>query len=74
MEEKKNQKSNESVGQVLTTEEQNWTTSVDDLLFDLKCLMKEYYIATFTDTDSGKALKLTFKNGQSFIISVTTCA
>lgn len=49
----------------------NWITTEQDLLFDLKCLIKEYYVATFTD--SGKTLKLSFENGQSFIISVKSC-
>ena len=34
----------------------NWTTTEQDLLFDLKCLIKEYYVATFME--SGKNLKL----------------
>ena len=38
----------------------NWTTTEQDLLFDLKCLIKEY-------------LKLSFENGQSFLISVKAC-
>ena len=49
----------------------NWTTTEQDLLFDLKCLIKEYYVATFTE--SGKNLKLSFENGQSFLISVKAC-
>ena len=48
----------------------NWTTTEQDLLFDLKCLIKEY-VATFTE--SGKNLKLSFENGQSFLISVKAC-
>lgn len=49
----------------------NWKTSEQDLLFDLKCLIKEYYVATFTE--SGENLKLSFENGQSFLISVKSC-
>lgn len=49
----------------------NWTTTEQDLLFDLKSLIKEYYVATFTE--SGKNLKLSFENGQSFLISVKAC-
>lgn len=49
----------------------NWKTSEQDLLFDLKCLIKEYYVATFTK--SGENLKLSFENGQSFLISVKSC-
>lgn len=49
----------------------NWVTTEQDLLFDLKCLIKEYYVATFTE--SGENLKLSFENGQSFLISVNSC-
>lgn len=49
----------------------NWKTSEQDLLFDLKSLIKEYYVATFTE--SGENLKLSFENGQSFLISVKSC-
>lgn len=49
----------------------NWKTSEHDLLFDLKSLIKEYYVATFTE--SGENLKLSFENGQSFLISVKSC-
>ena len=49
----------------------NWKTSEQDLLFDLKCLIKAYYVATFTE--SGENLKLSFENGQSFLISVKSC-
>lgn len=49
----------------------NWKTREQDLLFDLKCLIKEYYVATFTE--SGENLKLSFENGQSFLISVKSC-
>ena len=52
-------------------QEANWITTEQDLLFDLKCLMKEYYTATFTQ--SGENLKLSFDNGQSFLISVKPC-
>ena len=49
----------------------NWKPSEQDLLFDLKSLIKEYYVATFTE--SGENLKLSFENGQSFLISVKSC-
>ena len=49
----------------------NWKTSEQDILFDLKCLIKEYYDATFPE--SGENLKLSFENGQSFLISVKSC-
>lgn len=49
----------------------DWKTDSKSVLLDIKHLMKEYYVATFTD--DGTALKLSFNNGQSFIISVTEC-
>ena len=52
-------------------QEANWRTTEQDLLFDLKCLIKEYYTATFTQ--SGEQLKLSFGNGQCFLISVKPC-
>ncbi len=49
----------------------DWEITEQDLLFDLKCLMKEYYIATFKE--SGESLKLSFENGQTFDIFVKSC-
>ncbi len=49
----------------------NWITTEQDLLFDLKCLIKEYYVSTLTE--AGENLKLSFKNGQSFLIFVKSC-
>ena len=49
----------------------NWITTEQDLLFDLKCLIKEFYVATFTESEEN--LKLSFENGQSFLISVKSC-
>ena len=46
----------------------NWTTDSVELLKDIKFLLKEYYVATFTD--SNNALKIKFNNGQSFILSL----
>ena len=43
-------------------------TSAEDILFDLKRLIQDFYIATFTlEAD---ALKILFDNGQSFLIKV----
>lgn len=50
----------------------NWATDSYSVLRDLKYLMKEFYTATFTD--EGEALKLSFNNGQNFIIRVEECA
>lgn len=50
----------------------NWTTDSMAVLTDIKVLMKEYYFATFTN--DGSALKLSFNNGQSFIVTVAECA
>ena len=43
---------------------------VDELsvLLDIKALLKDYYIATFTAKE--KELKIQFDNGQKFIINV----
>lgn len=41
---------------------------VHDLLIDLKVLMKEYYIATFTENEN--VLKISFTNGQAFKIII----
>lgn len=38
------------------------------VLLDIKALLKDYYIATFTAKEKG--LKIEFDNGQKFIISV----
>lgn len=43
--------------------------SSNDILIDLKIILKNYYVATFNE--EGNALKITFNNGQSFIINVT---
>lgn len=43
--------------------------SSNDMLIDLKAILKNYYVATFNE--EGNALKITFNNGQSFVISVT---
>ena len=50
------------------TKDQNtelqYKVTVSDLLFELKVLLKEYYVAGFSDnTDS---LKMTLNNGQKF--------
>lgn len=50
----------------------NWKTDSVSVLTDIKVLMKEHYFATFTS--DGNALKLSFNNGQSFIVTVAECA
>lgn len=45
-----------------------YKTTAKDLLLDLKALMKEYYAATFDET--GAHLKLSFSNGQKFLIFI----
>lgn len=50
----------------------NWTTDSMSVLTDIKVLMKEHYFATFTS--DGNALKLSFNNGQSFLVTVAECA
>ena len=39
-----------------------------DLLIDLKVLMKEFYVATFTD--NGQSLVISFDNGQKFALEI----
>ena len=46
----------------------NYNVDEHGILLDLKWLMKEYYIATMTDSDN--ELTLCFTNGQKFLISV----
>ena len=47
----------------------NYKVSIDDMLLDLKVLLKEYYCGTFTE--DGKSLKITLNNGQKFLLSMT---
>ncbi len=53
-----------------TTEQKTMQTYCDekDILLDLKCILKDYYLATFTEKEDG--LKLKFKNGDKFVITV----
>lgn len=46
-----------------------WCVGEQDLLLDLKMMIKQYYVATFTQQDN--RLKLTFSNGQTFLITVS---
>ena len=46
----------------------NYKVSIDDMLLDLKVLLKEYYCGTFTE--DGKALKIAFNNGQKFLLNM----
>ena len=46
-----------------------WCVGEQDLLFDLKMMIKQYYVATFTQQDN--RLKLTLSNGQTFLITVS---
>lgn len=46
-----------------------WCVGEQDLLLDLKMLIKQYYVATFTQQDN--RLKLTFSNGQTFLITIS---
>lgn len=48
----------------------DYKISLEDMLLDLKVLLKEYYCATFSD--DGKSLKITLSNGQKFLLSLTT--
>lgn len=44
----------------------SYVVEPQEILLDLKFLMKDFYAATFTV--DGEALKLTFSNGQTFML------
>ena len=44
-----------------------YKVEAEEILFDLKVLLRDYYAATFTKDEN--ALKLQFNNGQTFILS-----
>ena len=46
-----------------------YQVDVEDLFLDIKVLLKEYYMGTFTN--DGKALMLKFTNGQKFRLSLS---
>lgn len=46
----------------------NYKVETEELLLDLKVLLREYYAATFTVEEN--ALKLQFNNGQTFILNI----
>ena len=46
-----------------------YQVEIEDLFLDLKVLLKEYYMGTFTN--DGKALMLKFTNGQKFRLSLS---
>lgn len=50
----------------------NFKVETVDLLHDVKFLMSEYYVATFTA--EGTQLKISFNNGQSFLLKAEVCA
>ena len=45
-----------------------YKVEIEDLFLDLKVLLKEYYMGTFTN--DGKGLMLNFTNGQKFLLSL----
>lgn len=45
-----------------------WAVKEEEMLCDIKKLLSEYYIATFTA--DGKSLNISFNNGQKFCVSV----
>lgn len=45
-----------------------WAVKEEEMLCDIKKLLSEYYIATFTS--DGTALNISFNNGQKFCVSV----
>lgn len=50
----------------------NWKVDSDSLLFDLKFIMKEYYIGTFSE--NGESLRIKFNNGQIFEVTINEIA
>lgn len=44
-----------------------YTVDEESILYDLKFLLSEFYIATFRK--NGNGLKLKFNNGQTFVLS-----
>ena len=48
--------------------EMQYKVEIEDLFLDLKVLLKEYYMGTFTN--DGKGLTLNFTNGQKFLLSL----
>lgn len=46
----------------------NFEIDASDLLLDIKVLLKEYYVATFTG--DGSALVIKFNNGQKFKLNL----
>ena len=65
----KEQKYHEFVMEKESAQEVGLTYKVEaeEILFDLKVLLRDYYAATFTKDEN--ALKLQFNNGQTFILS-----
>ncbi|MDE5654138.1 MAG: hypothetical protein K2I46_00840 [Clostridia bacterium] len=59
----------ESTKQNAELDNLDFNISIEDMLLDLKVLIKEYYCATFTS--DGKSLKITLNNGQKFLLSLT---
>ncbi len=45
-----------------------YTVTLEDMLLDLKALLKEYYCATFTY--ESKSLKIALNNGQKFLLNL----
>ena len=45
-----------------------YKVEIEDLFLDIKVLLKEYYMGTFTN--DGKGLTLNFTNGQKFLLSL----
>ncbi|MDE6474027.1 MAG: hypothetical protein K2L70_02905 [Clostridia bacterium] len=62
---------NESTEHIFNTEfdRLDYQLSLEDMLLDLKVLIKEYYCGTFTN--DGKSLKITLNNGQKFLLNMT---
>lgn len=52
--------------------EMSYKVDTESILFDLKVLLREYYVATFTVDED--AISVKFSNGQTFILKVKEVA
>lgn len=64
----KNQAEHIFATEIDCSEDLIWAVNEDEMLCDIKKLLSEYYVATFTA--DGASLNISFNNGQKFCISV----
>lgn len=60
----------ENAGHIFNTQmnDTNYKISREDMLLDLKVLLKEYYCGTFAL--GGQSIKITLNNGQKFLLNL----